>query len=109
LKGLAGWLEQRPVLALMANLLLGIAALVGHAFVSVAAWRAEGAWVGLATFALMGFSELYWACRFVASSPWSPWLGVVAVLVVAYVFGWRRLYRRVGLAFAAREGPAARD
>jgi len=103
LRGLAGWFEQRPVLALAAHLLLGLAALVGHAFVSVAAWRAEGPWIGLATFALMGFSELYWAWRFVASSPWSPWLALVAALVVAYVFGWRRLYHRVGLAFAARE------
>ncbi|MBD9392762.1 WG repeat-containing protein [Acidovorax sp. ACV01] len=106
LRGMAGWFEQRPVLALVAHLLLGLAALVGHAFVSVAAWRAEGPWIGLGTFALMGFSELYWAWRFVASSPWSPWLAITAALVVVYVFGWRRLYRRVGQAFAAREGSA---
>ena len=49
----------------------------------------------------MGFAELYWAWRFVASS---PWLALAATLVVVYVFGWRRLYRRVGLAYAAREG-----
>ena len=104
LRGMAGWFEQRPVLALVAHLLLGLAALVGHAFVSVAAWRAEGPWIGLGTFALMGFAELYWAWRFVASSPWSPWLALAATLVVVYVFGWRRLYRRVGLAYAAREG-----
>jgi len=103
LRGMAGWFEQRPVLALVAHLLLGLAALVGHAFVSVAAWRAEGPWIGLGTFALMGFAELYWAWRFVASSPWSPWLALAATLVVVYVFGWRRLYRRVGLAYAARE------
>lgn len=101
LRGMAGWFEQRPVLALAAHLLLGLAALVGHAFVSVAAWRAEGPWIGLGTFALMGFAELYWAWRFVASS---PWLALAATLVVVYVFGWRRLYRRVGLAYAAREG-----
>lgn len=104
LRGLAGWFEQRPVLALVAHLLLGVAALMGHAFVSVAAWRAEGPWIGLGTFALMGFAELYWAWRFVASSPWSPWLTLAAALVVVYVFGWSRLYRRVGLAYAAREG-----
>lgn len=103
LRGMAGWFEQRPVLALVAHLLLSLAALVGHAFVSVAAWRAEGPWIGLGTFALMGFAELYWAWRFVASSPWSPWLALAATLVVVYVFGWRRLYRRVGLAYAARE------
>ncbi|MBV7456219.1 WG repeat-containing protein [Acidovorax sp. sif1233] len=109
LTGLAGWFEQRPVLAWATHLLLGLAAWVGHAFVSVAAWRAEGAWIGLGTFALMGFSELYWAWRFVFASPQSPWLAVAAALVVVYLFGWRRLYRRVGLAFAHRGDSAAGD
>jgi hypothetical protein len=96
------------VLAWATHLLLGLAAWVGHAFVSVAAWRAEGAWIGLGTFALMGFSELYWAWRFVFASPQNPWLAVAAALVVAYLFGWRRLYRRVGPAFAHRGDPAGK-
>ena len=102
LRGLAGWFEQRAVLALVANLLLGLAALVGHAFVSVAAWRAEGPWMGLLTFALMGFADAYWAWRFLFATPASAALAVTAIVVVVYVFGWRRLYRRVGLAYAAR-------
>jgi len=101
LRGLAGWFEQRAVLALVANLLLGLAALVGHTFVSVAAWRAEGPWMGLLTFALMGFADAYWAWRFLFATPASIALAVTAIVVVVYVFGWRRLYRRVGLALAA--------
>ncbi|KQO26637.1 hypothetical protein ASF11_02835 [Acidovorax sp. Leaf76] len=102
LRGLAGWFEQRAVLALVTNLLMGLAALVGHAFVSVAAWRAEGPWIGLLTFALMGFADAYWAWRFLFATPASAALAVTAIVVVVYVFGWRRLYRRVGLALAAR-------
>ena len=109
LKGLAGWFEQRPVLALVANLLLGLAALVGHAFVSVAAWRAEGPWIGLLSFALMGFSDAYWAWRFAFAAPVHFGLALTAAVVVLYVFAWRRLYRRVGLAFAAREAGALPD
>ena len=107
LGGLAGWFEQRAVLALVTNLLLGLAALVGHAFVSVAAWRAEGPWIGLLTFALMGFADAYWAWRFLFATPASAALAVTAIVVVVYVFGWRRLYRRVGLAYA--EGAARGD
>ncbi|MFN4121055.1 WG repeat-containing protein [Acidovorax sp.] len=102
--GPAGWLEQRPVLGLALHWLLGVAALVAHAFVSVGAWRAEGPWVGLATFALMGFADMYWAWRFVFSAPYAPGLAAAAVLVVLYVFGWRWMYGRIGRAYAARLG-----
>lgn len=105
LKGLAGWFEVRPFLAMVTNLVLGLAALVSHAFVSVGAWRAEGPWVGLGTFALMGFSELYWAWRFVFSTPFRPGLGVACLVVMLYVFAWRWMYTRIGLVYAeqARE------
>ena len=107
LRGLAGWLEVRPFLALSANVALGLAALVAHAFVSVAAWRAEGPWIGLISFALMGWSDAYWAWRWAwAETPqWA--LATAALAVVLYVFAWRRLYRRVGLALAARNGDGA--
>ncbi|KRC28991.1 WG repeat-containing protein [Acidovorax sp. Root219] len=104
LKGLAGWFEVRPFLAMVTNLAMGLAALVGHAFVSVGAWRAEGPWVGLGTFALMGFSELYWAWRFVFSTPFRPGLGVACLVVMLYVFAWRWMYRRIGLVYAGKEG-----
>ena len=106
LRGLAGWLEQRPALAMLANLLLGLAALAAHAFVSVAAWRAEGPWVGLLSFALMGLSDAYWAWRFAWTAPPHWGLAVAATAVVLYVFAWRRLFRRVGLALADREAAA---
>lgn len=102
--GPAGWLEQRPVLGLAMHWLLGVAALVAHAFVSVGAWRAEGPWVGLATFALMGFSDLYWAWRFGFSAPSAPGLAAAAVLVAVYAFGWRWMYGRIGRAYAAQRG-----
>ena len=107
--GPAGWLEQRPVMALALHWLLGVAALMAHAFVSVGAWRAEGPWVGLGTFALMGFADAYWAWRFAWTSPSSPALAVAALIVVAYVFGWRQLYGRVARAFALREHGGSAD
>lgn len=108
LKGLAGWFEVRPVLSMVTNALLALSALIAHAFVSVGAWRAEGPWVGLGTFALMGFSELYWAWRFVFSTPFRPALGVACLVVVLYLFVWHRLYRKIGLAYAA-QGKAEND
>ncbi len=104
LGGLAGWFEARPFLAMVTHLVLGLAALVAHAFVSVGAWRAEGPWIGLATFALMGFSDLYWAWRFAFSAPYAPGLAAAAALVAVYAFGWRRMYGRIGRAYAARQG-----
>ena len=101
--GPAGWLEQRPVLGLALHWLLGVAALVAHAFVSVGAWRAEGPWLGLATFALMGFSDLYWAWRFAFSAPYAPSLAAAAALVAMYALGWRWMYGRIGRAYAARQ------
>lgn len=109
LKGLAGWFEVRPFLAMVANLVLGLAALVSHAFVSAGAWRAEGPWVGLGTFALMGFSELYWAWRFVFSTPFRPGLGVACLVVMLYVFAWRWMYRRIGLVYAAQAKEKGED
>ncbi len=90
LSGLAGWFEVRPFLAMVTNAVLALAALVAHTFVSVEAWRAEGPWVGLATFVFIGFAELYymWA-------PFSPGLGVPCVVVLIYIFAWRWMYRRV--------------
>ena len=96
--GLAGWLQLRPVLAMLLHLLGGACALVGHAFVSVGAWRAEGAYAGLVSFTLLGFSELYWAWRFVWTEPTRPWLGATAALVAAYVLVWWPLYRKPGRA-----------
>ena len=90
----AGWFVRRPRWAGAAHLLLGLAALAGHAAVSLAAWQAEGAWIGLATLVLMGFSELYWGGHFLFAEPASPVLACAAAAVVAYVFGWRRLARR---------------
>lgn len=95
-QGLARWFKHYPRWALAAHLLLGVAALAGHAAVSVAAWQAEGAWIGLATLVLMGFSELYWGGHFLWADPASPALACAAAAVVAYVFGWRRLARRFG-------------
>jgi hypothetical protein len=109
LKGLAGWFEVRPFLAMVNNLVLGLAALVAHAFVSVGAWRAEGPWVGLGTFALMGFSELYWAWRFFFSTPFRPGLGVACLVVLLYVFAWRWMYRRIGLVYAAQAKEKGED
>lgn len=96
--GLVGFAQQRPVLALLLHLLGGACALVGHAFVSVGAWRAEGAWAGLASFTLLGLSELYWAWRFVWAEPARPLLGATAAFVAAYVLCWWPLYRRAGQA-----------
>ena len=108
LAGLAGWLEHRPALAVLTNMLLGLAALAGHVFVSVAAWRAEGPWVGLLSFALIGLSDAYWAWRLAFQDPRQWGLALTAAAVVLYVVAWRRLYRRVGLALAARQARTPR-
>ncbi len=86
--------------------LLGLGALVAHAFVSIGAWRAEGPWVGLGTFVLAGFADVYWAWRFAFSAPYAPGLAAAAVLVVAYVLGWRWMFGRIGRAHGARLGRA---
>jgi hypothetical protein len=60
----------------------------------VAAWRAEGAWAGLITFALMGFADAYWALRFAWAEPAQVGLALAAALVALYLFGWNRIYQR---------------
>lgn len=92
------------MMALALHWLLGVLALVAHAFVSVGAWRAEGPWVGLGTLALMGFADAYWAWRFALATPYAPGLAAAALLVVVYAFGWRWLYRRIGRVYVARLG-----
>jgi len=65
--------------------------------------------VGLGTFALMGFSELYWAWRFLFSTPFRPGLAVACLVVMLYVFAWRWMYRRIGLVYAAQAKEKGED
>lgn len=102
LPGLAGWLQQRPMAALAMHALMSLLALAAHSVVSVAAWRAEGAWAGLITFALMGFADAYWALRFAWAEPAQVGLALAAALVALYLFGWNRIYQR---AVRARYAP----
>ena len=102
--GVAGTLEQRPGLLLLLHALFGVCALVLHAVVTVAVWRSEGMWYGLATAILMGYSEVYWAWRFLFTTPQSLGLGVACVAVFLYTFVWRYLYVRVLKTYAPKAG-----
>lgn len=92
--------------ALAAHLLLGLPALLGHLAVAMAAWQAEGPWVGLATLGLAGFSDLYWLWRFAMEDPSSPWLAMAALTAVAYGLGGWRLHHHLAEAFAPHKAPA---
>ncbi len=102
LTGIAGWMEQRPFAALMINAVFGIVALICHFFVALGAWRAEGVWIGLATGVLMGASEIYWAWRFFFSNPGSLGSGIAAIVVMIYVFAYRRMQAKVAKAIAQK-------
>ena len=101
-QGLAGWLEQRPFLAVMLNGIFSFIALICHGFVSYAAWQANGIWYGIPTIALMGYAEVYWLWRFLFLTPASFMLAVTATLVLVYYFGFRLVYRKAAKAIAAR-------
>ena len=95
LTGVAGWMVQRPFATLMINAVFAIVAMICHFVIAFGAWRAEGVWVGLATGVLMGFAEIYWAWRFLFSDPGSLGLGIAAIVVMAYVFIYRRVHAKV--------------
>jgi WG containing repeat len=101
-RGVLGWLEQRPAALMLINAALALIALIAHVFVTVAAWKAEGVWIGLLTAALMGFSELYWAWRFLFETPVQWGLGVTAILVIAYTFVFKPIHTKVAMAIAAK-------
>ncbi|QIL70027.1 WG repeat-containing protein [Diaphorobacter sp. HDW4B] len=95
MSGAAGALEQRPGLLLLLNTLFGIIALICHVVVTVAVWRAEGIWYGLATAVLMGYSEIYWAWKYLFNTPLSVGLGICCIVVLLYTFAWKFFFRRV--------------
>jgi hypothetical protein len=92
--------RQRPTGRLAWPALLGVLALVLHALVSAAAWRAEGAGAGLATFVLVGFADAYWAWRFAFDSPaeaglaWAALATLAACAAVLCLVGWNSVHRR---------------
>ncbi|MBF5003804.1 WG repeat-containing protein [Diaphorobacter caeni] len=100
MNGFAGELEQRPGMLLMLNAVLGVLALVLHAVVTVAVWRAEGVWWGLGTAILMGYSEVYWAWKFLFNAPISVGLGICCIVVIFYTFAWRFYFKRILKTFA---------
>lgn len=100
LRGPLGWLEQRPVLTFLGYTLLGLTALVLHLIVTVAAFRSDGLWIGIATAILMGIAELYWAWRYLFNEPVSWGLGLSAVAVAVHALIISPLYRRIGRAYA---------
>ena len=58
-RGLTGWLESRPVVALMTNSVVSILAILCHVLVVIDAWQLEGWMVATATGVLFGLAELY--------------------------------------------------
>ena len=103
LRGIAGWMEQRPLLTLLMNAALALLALICHIVVTVHVWQMHGTWIGLFTGILMGVAEIYWGWRFLFSDPFYPGFGISAVFVVFYVFGYRwLLHNRVIKAIAAK-------
>jgi tetratricopeptide (TPR) repeat protein len=98
--GLLGWLEARPFQAVMINAVFAMIALVCHTFLTVEVWRAKGVWIGLATAIFMGLAEVYWAWRFFFAEPARVGLGIVALVVVLYVFVYRMIHRKVAAAIA---------
>ena len=102
LKGVAGWMEQRPVATLFINGITAALALVFHMIVTIHVWQTHGTWIGLLTGIFMGFAEIYWGWQFLFSDPFYPGLGIAAVFVMFYVFGYTILSRRVNKAIAAK-------
>ena len=94
LKGFSGWLQQRPGLLLMLNGGISLIALILHLIVTVAAWRIDGVWIGLATGVLFGLSEVYWAWKSFFTEPRNLWLGICCVLILLS-FVWQQIHKRV--------------
>lgn len=100
--GLLGWLERRPIVAVLLNGLLACIALGLHVWVTVVAWMSHGALVGITTGVLMGVSEVIWAIRFWFYTPTQIGMGFVALFVALYVLVYRTLYTKVAVAIAAK-------
>lgn len=102
-RGLLGWFEQRPAALVLINAVFVLIALIAHVFVTVAAWKAEGPWIGLATAVVMGLAEVYWAWRFLLESPAQWGLGIAAIIVIAYAFVFRSVHTKVAIAIAQKD------
>jgi len=101
-RGLTGWLERRPVVAVMTNAVAGILAILCHVLVIIEAWQLEGWMVALATGLLFGVAELYWIWRaFFGDTPDTA-LGLTALVPALYVLVWIPLYQRIARVYARR-------
>ncbi|RYF28100.1 MAG: WG repeat-containing protein [Comamonadaceae bacterium] len=95
LRGPLAWLDERPELVSAVHTLWTVVAVGAHLALTVNAWRLAGAWIGLGTLVLPGLSQLYWAPRFLWGEPASLSLGLSALTVPLYLFGWRWAHRRL--------------
>jgi hypothetical protein len=95
LRGPLAWLDDSPELVSTIHTLWTVIAVGAHLAVMVHAWRLGGAWIGLGTLVLPGLSELYWALRFLSGQPANLSLGLSALMVPLYLFGWRWAYYRM--------------
>lgn len=101
-RGLTGWLESRPVVALMTNSVVSILAILCHVLVVIDAWQLEGWMVATATGVLFGLAELYWIWRaFFGGTP-DIGLGLTALVPALYALLWVPLYRRIATTYARR-------
>jgi hypothetical protein len=101
-RGLTGWLERRPVAAVMTNAIVSILAILCHVLVTIEAWQLEGWVAALATGLLFGIAELYWVWRaFFGATP-DIGLGLTALLPVLYILIWVPVYQRIARVYARR-------
>jgi hypothetical protein len=101
-RGLTGWFERRPMVAVMTNAILGILALLCHVLVVIEAWQAEGWMVAVATGVLFGLAELYWLWRALFAGAPDLGLALTALVPALYVLLWLPLYRRIATTYALR-------
>ncbi len=103
-RGLTGWLESRPVVAVLINALLSVLAILFHVLVVIQVWRMDGWPMALATGLLIGIAELYWIWRaFFGDTP-NPGLGLMSLAPALYVLAWVPLYQRIARVSARRQG-----
>jgi len=108
-RGIAGWLERRPIVAAMGNSVLSTLAMLCHVLITIEAWVLEGWLVGVLTGVLFGLSELYWAWRALLGDLGRPGLGLTALVPVLYLVLWVPLFRRVARVYARRPDGSGPD
>lgn len=102
-RGLTGWLERRPLLAVVSNSAFSVLAILCHVLVGIHAWQWAGWEAGVGTLLLPGLSELYWLWRALSGEAMDLRLAATAALPLIYLLAWTPLFQRIARVYARRE------